>query len=90
MQISGIALLVLQSDGKGILEVAGRPMFALNPVAATIWENLAAGLTIHEITGQVVARFHVPQQRAADDVENFIELLKQQFLVVDDAQPTTS
>ena len=90
MQVSGIALLVLQSDGKAMLEVAGRPMFALNPVAATIWENLAAGLTIHEITGQVVARFNVPKERAADDVGNFIELLKQQFLVVDDAQSTTS
>ena len=90
MQPSGIALLVLQLDGKAILEVAGRPMFALNPVAATIWENLAAGLTTHEITGQVVARFNVPKERAADDVENFIELLKQHFLVVDDAQPTTS
>jgi coenzyme PQQ synthesis protein D (PqqD) len=90
MQISGVVLLVLQPDGKGILEVAGRPIFALNPVAATIWENLAAGLTIHEITGQVVARFNVPEERAADDVENFIELLKKQFLVVDDAQSTTA
>jgi hypothetical protein len=89
MQVSKIALLAPQSDGKVVLEVAGRPVFSLNPVAVTIWENLAAGLSVQEITRKVVARFNVPEERAANDVAKFIGLLQQQFLVVDDAQAVT-
>ncbi len=90
MQVSGIVVFVLESDGRAILEVAGRPIFALNPVAATIWENLAAGLTIDEITDRVITRFKVPEERAAEDVEKFVQVLKQQFLVVDDANSATA
>ncbi len=88
MKVSGVALLVSQPGGKATLEVAGRPMFELNPVAALIWESLAAGLPTREIIGQLTGRFNIPEERAASDVTNFIKLLTLHFLLVDDAQFT--
>ncbi len=88
MKVSGAALLVSQPGGKATLQVAGRPMFELNPVAALIWENLAVGLPIQEIIRQLASRFNIPEERAASDVAKFIELLAQHLLLVDDAQLT--
>jgi hypothetical protein len=88
MKVSGAALLVSQPDGKATLEVAGRPMFELNPAAALICKNLAVGLPIQEIIGQLAGRFNIPEERAASDVSKFIELLKRHLLLVDDAQLT--
>jgi len=88
MKVSGVALLVSQPGGKATLEVAGRPMFELNPVAALIWENLAAGVSTQKIISQLVGRFDIPEERAASDVTKFIKLLTQHLLLVDDAQFT--
>ena len=88
MNVSRVALLVLQPGGKATLEVAGRAMFELNPVAALIWESLAVGLPTQEIIGQLAGRFNIPEERAASDVTNFIKLLTQHLLLVDDAQFT--
>jgi len=63
-------------------------MFELNPAAAFIWENLAVGLSTQEIIGQLVGRFNIPEERAASDVTNFIKLLTQHLLLVDDAEFT--
>jgi hypothetical protein len=89
MKISGIAQLILQSTGEAVLEVAGRPIFSLNSVAVTIWENLAAGVSIQEITRTIVARFNVPEERAAKDLDDFIGQLRQRLLLIDDAESTT-
>src|SRR5712664_3223013 len=86
MKVSGVALLVSQPGGKATLEVAGRPMFELNPVAALIWESLAVGLPTQEIVGQLAGRFNISEERAASDVTNFIKLLTKHLLLVDDAE----
>ena len=88
MQVSGVARLVFKSDGKAILEVAGRPMFGLNPVAVIIWEKLAAGISTQEIITQLVARFDIPEKQAACDVTDLIELLRRHLLIYDDSQST--
>ncbi|PYU53624.1 MAG: hypothetical protein DMG48_00815 [Acidobacteria bacterium] len=88
MNVSGVAFLVSQPDGKATLEVAGRPVFELNPVAALIWENLAVGLPTPEIIAQLARRYNIPEERAASDVTNFIKLLTQYLLLIDDAQLT--
>jgi len=88
MKVSGVAHLVSQPGGKATLEVAGRPMFELNPAAALIWENLAVGLPIQEIICQLAGRFNIPEERAASDVTKFVELLTEHLLLVDDAQIT--
>jgi len=61
-------------------------MFELNPVAALIWENLSVGLPTKEIIGQLAERFNIPEERAANDVTNFIKLLTQHLLLVDNAE----
>ncbi len=88
MKVSGVAFLVSQPGGKATLEVAGRPMFELNPVAVLIWENLAVGLPTHEIIAQLAGRYNIPEERAASDVTRFIDLLAHHLLLVDDAQFT--
>ena len=88
MNVSGVAFLVSQPDGKATLEVACRPVFELNPVAALIWENLAVGLPTPEIIAQLARRYNIPEERAASDVTNFIKLLTQYLLLIDDAQLT--
>jgi hypothetical protein len=89
MKVSGVAQLVSNPDGKARLEVAGRPMFELNSVAAVIWEQLQAGLTPQEIVSKLVAQFDVSEQRAAEDVTRFVNLLTEHLLVFDDAEFTT-
>ena len=42
------------SNGRAQLEVAGRPSFEMNPVAATIWAKLVEGLSTQEIIDQLV------------------------------------
>lgn len=90
MKVSSVARLVSGSTGKAQLEVAGRPMFELNPVAAFIWQQLASNLSAEMIVAQLVALFGASQEQAKRDVTNFIEVLKKRCLVLDDEQCTTS
>ncbi len=66
------------------MEVAGQPVFGMNRVAVSIWRKLAAGLSIQEINGQIAKEFGVPEERVANDVAKFIEVLKDRLLVYDD------
>ena len=84
MQLAEVARLSTTADGRTILEVAGQPVFGMNPVAVSIWTKLAAGLSIQEINGQIVKEFGVPEERVARDVAEFIEVLKDRLLVYDD------
>ena len=83
MQISGVARAVSTSEGKAVLEVAGRPFFQLNPVAAAIWSKLVQGQSIQEIIGQLTMQFGIPEERVSTDVTSFIQTLKQNDLVKD-------
>ena len=84
MQVAEVAELTGLADGRAILEVAGRPVFELNRVAASIWNKLTARLSIQEIIGQIAVEFDVPEERVAKDIERFIETLKDRLLIYDD------
>jgi len=81
MQVSGVAKVATTSDGKTVLEVAGRPAFELNRVAVSIWTKLAAGNSPGEISSQIAQEFSAPGDLAARDVERFINKLKDNLLV---------
>lgn len=85
MQLSQVAQVILESEGKLTLLVTGRPAFQLNPVAATVCANLTEGLSTEQITediiGQLAAEFSLPIESLANDVNGFVELLKQNDLV---------
>jgi len=84
LQISGVARVVTMPDGKMILEVAGRPAFELNAIAASIWTKLTAGLSPKEIEHQLIADYGASEERIAQDVATFVKKLKHHLLVYDD------
>ncbi len=84
MQISGVARIGTTSDGKTILEVAGRPAFELNGIAATIWAKLVAGFSPEEIKSQLIAEYGASEELVARDLTKFIKKLKGHLLVYDD------
>ena len=95
MKISPVARLVSDLSGKPQLEVAGRLMFELNPIAAFIWRQLASDSSTDVIIVQLVELFGASQKQAQRDVANLIEMLKKHWLVYDDEQcmtdtPTTT
>ena len=84
MRVSGVARFVSGPTGKAQLEVAGRPMFQLNAVAAFIWQQLASNSSPDMIIAQLVASFGASEEQARNDVTNFIEILKKHWLVCDE------
>jgi len=83
MQTSIIARSISAPDGKAMLEVAGRPFFQLNSVAAAIWTKLSEGLSTQQIISQITTQYSVSEERVTRDVNNFIGMLKQNDLVKD-------
>ena len=84
MQVSTIARAVPSADGKALLEVAGHPFFQLNSVSAAIWTKLTEGFSTEQIVSQLRGQFKVPVERLSDDVNSFVESLKQNDLVKED------
>lgn len=84
IQVADVARLVGTADGRTILEVAGQAVFELNRVAVSIWNKLAARLSIQEVVSQIAVEFGAPEERVANDVAQFIELLKDRLLIYDD------
>jgi len=83
MQLSRGALAVRSPNGRAMLEVGGRPLFELSPVAANIWTKLAEGLSTQDIINHLTTQFKVPEDRVRTDVANFMELLRRHLLVTD-------
>lgn len=83
MQVSGVAKVATTSEGKTVLEVAGRPAFQLNPVALSIWTKLEAGHSAEGISSQNASEYGTPPEVAARDVQRFISKLKDNLLVYD-------
>jgi hypothetical protein len=83
MRVSGAACFVSGPTGKARLQVAGRPMFELNSVAALIWRELASDSSPEMIVAKLVASFGASEEQAKNDVTNFIEILKKHWLVYD-------
>ena len=84
MQVAEVARLAETADGKAVLEVAGQPVFELNRVAVSIWNKLAAQLSIQEIIDQIAVEFGASEELVARDVARFVEVLRDRLLVYDD------
>jgi hypothetical protein len=56
-------------------------IFALNRVAAQIWEQLDGNRTLDELREEVVARFDVGADEAEKDLRRFIEALLEAGLI---------
>ena len=86
MKASTVVCAVPASNGKTRLEVAGRPSFEMNHVAAAIWAKLAEGLSTQEIIDHIVREFRVPEERISREVVDFIEVLKENLLISDEPE----
>ena len=83
MEISSIAQTVPATGGKVVLAVGGRPLFQLNSVSSAIWTKLSEGLPTHQIIRELATQFNVSLERVTNDVNSFVETLKQHDLVKD-------
>lgn len=86
MQVSTIARAVPSTDGKALLEVAGRPLFQLNSMSAAIWTKLTEGFSTEQIISHLTGQFKVPVERLTNDVNTFVETLKRNDLVKEDVR----
>ena len=86
MQVSTIARAVSSTDGKALLEVAGRPLFQMNSVSAAIWSELTEGFSTNQIISHLTEQFKVPAERLTSDVHAFVDILKQNDLVKEDVR----
>jgi hypothetical protein len=53
------------------------PMFALTPSGAMLWKRLADWATEEQLVELVLAQYDVTTDRAAADVEEFLEQLRE-------------
>jgi len=56
-------------------------VFALNPVAEWVWEQLDGQRTVAELCDGVVARFDVPRPTAEADLASLLEKLEKAGLI---------
>ena len=76
-QIAGETLLV---PIRGELALLDR-IFALNPVAAFIWEQLDGRRSVGDIRQGVLEKFEVGPEAAEADIREFIDALRQANLI---------
>jgi hypothetical protein len=70
-------------DGAVVLDIHQGEMFNLNPVGSRILELLKNGLTEFEVIKQISQEFSVDRKMVAQDVHEFVLVLKHHQLVVD-------
>ena len=64
-------------DGETVLvDSRARRVFVMNSVGGVVWRGVERGAAAREIVAEVVARFRVDEQRADNDVSNFLDKLE--------------
>lgn len=57
-------------------------IFPLNPVAAFIWKKLDGSLELGKIREEIEKEFEISREEAAQDLNQFVEELKQADLIL--------
>ncbi len=65
-----------------VFEVPTTTYLTLNGSARTLWKQLADGATPVELTAELVATYAIPEDKAARDVERFLEALEARSLLL--------
>ena len=76
-EIAGEALLVPIRDKLADMQ----SIFALNPVAEYIWQQLDGEHTFEEICDGITSRFKVGKEEAESDLTEFIDRLREAKLI---------
>jgi hypothetical protein len=56
-----------------VLDLRTSIYFRINGSGAALWEQLAAGATIHQLENSLVSEFGISAERAASDVKAFLD-----------------
>ena len=56
-------------------------LISLNPVAEVIWNKLQQETTREELLAAILDEFDVPQEQAAADLDEFLDLLRKNELM---------
>ncbi len=76
-QIAGETLIVPVRGGVGDLN----SIYTLNPPGTRVWELLAAGTTVGGILEAICREYHVSEEEAAKDIEEFLDALRTAGLI---------
>ena len=68
-------------DGLVIVDPNAGKVRVLNPVAASIWEQICASKSLDEIRANIVATFDVSDEQASADLNAFVTDLDQRGLL---------
>ncbi len=84
--LSGVALTAAAIPGSAIggdrgRSEASRPTFELNETGQLIYAGLSAGRSKTDIVGQLVERYDVDRDTAAEDVDAYATMLRRAGLV---------
>lgn len=72
-------------DGEAIImNLTNGMYFSMDGTGARIWECLAAGMSVAEITADIAAHYDVAEEQASRDVSVLLERLVQETLVQPD------
>ena len=82
---SADVLVASLDDEAVLLDLVSKRYFQLNPTAAAIWEDLAAGRGRDAIAARLTETFEVDADEAARAVDAFVAELRRAALVRDDA-----
>ena len=88
---AGVEELRLRTDGLTWREIDGEVIvldldqsvyLATNATGALLWDALAAGTTREALIELVVGRFEIARETAAQDVDDFLQLVSDRGLLV--------
>lgn len=76
-EIAGEAVLV--TIGDGVADLCG--IVNLNESAKVLWSELQQGASREEMQNALIEKFHISNEKAAEDVEKSIKLLEERGMV---------
>jgi hypothetical protein len=65
-----------------ILDVPTATYLTLNSSAVVLWDQLAEGATPTELAAKLMATYDITDDRAAKDVQHFLEALQERGLIL--------
>lgn len=72
-----------------VLDLRSSMYLSTNPAGSILWRRLELGTTRSELIDALVSEFEIEWERAAQDVDAFLQDCRQRNLIVEDDQPET-
>ncbi len=76
-----VVFSVIKENECGLLNPLTRKLHRINKIGRFIWEACKEPRTIAELVSMVVKNFHIPEETAQRDVEEFVDRMIQYQLL---------